>query len=319
VRAARKKGFMRSGIRGKDFTVFRGVNTVTSTKAEIDLSYSLSNDFFALWLDKNMHYTSARYETEDQSLEDAQENKSRVLYDWAGLDKTKTVLDIGCGWGSNVEYITRRGIKEAHGVTLSTEQYNDCVARNLPGGKFWCMDYADFTPPALYDSLVSIEMVDHVVSPDQANKGMAVELYRKYFNKCATFLKPGGIFAFQSILRNRVPRTRKDIEDLKFTADVIFPGGLNARLEELVMAVNPSFEILEMKTLRVHYGKTTAEWLRRFQMNETTIRSKWGDQVYVDYERYLETCVRAFKAHWSSDVQMKLRQITYPEPRDYSI
>jgi cyclopropane-fatty-acyl-phospholipid synthase len=292
---------------------------VTSTKEEIDLSYSLSNDFFALWLDKNMHYTSACYEAEDQSLEDAQENKSRILYDWAGLDSTKTVLDIGCGWGSNVDYICRRGIKEAHGVTLSTEQYNSCVERKMPGAKFWCMDYADFVPPAPYDALVSIEMVDHVVSPAQATQGMAVELYRKYFNKCATFLKPGGIFSFQSILRNRVPRTKKDIEDLKFTADIIFPGGLNARLEELVMAVNPSFEILEMKTRRVHYGKTTAEWLRRLQMNEKVIRSKWGDQVYVDYERYLDTCVRAFRAHWSSDVQMKLRHITAPEAADYRI
>lgn len=282
---------------------------MTSNKAEIDISYSLSNDFFALWLDEKMHYTSAVYQSEDQSLEAAQENKSRILYDLAELDKTKTILDIGCGWGANVEYISKRGIKEVHGVTLATEQYNECVSRNIPNAKFWCMDYADFVPPAPYDALVSIEMVDHVVSPAQANQGLAVELYRKYFNKCATFLKPGGIFSFQSILRNRVPRTKKDIEDLKFTADIIFPGGLNARLEELVMAVNPSFEIMELYTRRTHYGKTTGEWLHRLRKNEKTIRDKWGDNVYVDYERYLDTCVRAFKNHWSSDVQMKLRHI----------
>ena len=282
---------------------------MTSNKAEIDISYSLSNDFFKLWLDEKMHYTSAVYQSDDQSLEAAQENKSRILYDLAELDNTKTILDIGCGWGTNVEYISKRGIKEVHGVTLATEQYNECVARNIPNSKFWCMDYADFVPPAPYDALVSIEMVDHVVSPAQANQGLAVELYRKYFNKCATFLKPGGIFSFQSILRNRVPRTKSDIEDLKFTADIIFPGGLNARLEELVMAVNPSFEIMELYTRRTHYGKTTGEWLNRLRKNEKTIRDQWGDNVYVDYERYLDTCVRAFKNHWSSDVQMKLRHI----------
>ena len=282
---------------------------MTSNKAEIDISYSLSNDFFKLWLDDRMHYTSAVYQSDDQSLEAAQENKSRILYDLAELDKTKTILDIGCGWGANVEYVSKRGIKEVHGVTLATEQYNECVGRNIPNAKFWCMDYADFVPPAPYDALVSIEMVDHVVSPAQANQGLAVELYRKYFNKCATFLKPGGIFSFQSILRNRVPRTKKDIEDLKFTADIIFPGGLNARLEELVMAVNPSFEIMELYTRRTHYGKTTGEWLNRLRKNEKTIRAQWGDNVYVDYERYLDTCVRAFKNHWSSDVQMKLRHI----------
>lgn len=282
---------------------------MTSNKAEIDISYSLSNDFFKLWLDDRMHYTSAVYQSDDQSLEAAQENKSRILYDLAELDNTKTILDIGCGWGANVEYVSKRGIKEVHGVTLATEQYNECVSRNIPNAKFWCMDYADFVPPAPYDALVSIEMVDHVVSPAQANQGLAVELYRKYFNKCATFLKPGGIFSFQSILRNRVPRTKKDIEDLKFTADIIFPGGLNARLEELVMAVNPSFEIMELYTRRTHYGKTTGEWLNRLRKNEKTIRDQWGDNVYVDYERYLDTCVRAFKNHWSSDVQMKLRHI----------
>lgn len=281
---------------------------MTSTKSEIDQSYSLSNDFFRLWLDEKMHYTSAFYEG-DMSLEEAQINKCRYLYDYAELGPDKTVLDIGCGWGSNVEYIVGRGIKAAHGVTLATEQYDECVARNLPGSKFWCMDYADFVPEEPYDALVSIEMVDHVVSPAQSHQGMAIELYRKYFNKCATFLKPGGLFAFQSILRNRVPRTKKDIQDLKFTADIIFPGGLNARLEELVTAVNPSFEIEELVTQRVHYGKTTAEWLRRLRMHEKTIREQWGDEVFVDYERYLETCVRAFHNHWSSDVRMKLRHI----------
>ncbi len=282
---------------------------MTSTKSDIDQSYSLSNDFFRLWLDDKMHYTSAFYEHPDQSLEDAQANKSRLLYEYAELDATKTVLDIGCGWGANVEYIATRGIKEAHGVTLATEQYNECVSRNLPSSKFWCQDYADFVPPAPYDALVSIEMVDHVVSPAQSHAGIAVDLYRKYFDKCASFLKPGGLFAFQSILRNRVPRTKKDIEDLKFTADVIFPGGINARLEELVMAVNPSFEIEELVTQRVHYGKTTQEWLARLRKHEKTIRTQWSDQIFEDYDRYLATCVTAFKNHWSSDVRMKLRHI----------
>jgi cyclopropane-fatty-acyl-phospholipid synthase len=110
-------------------------------------------------------------------------------------------------------------------------------------------------------------------------------------------------------LRNRVPRARKDLEDLQFTADVIFPGGLNPRLEELVAAVNPHWEIEELRTQRVSYGKTTAEWLHRMKKHEPAIRAKWGNKVYDDYDRYLSTCVRAFDNHWSSDVQMKLRRI----------
>ena len=283
--------------------------TVTSTKEEIQVSYDVSNEFFRLWLDERMHYTCAVFEKDTDTLEQAQENKSRVLYDFAELDKQKTVLDIGCGWGANLEYIARRGIKEAHGITLSPAQTDEINARKIPGVKVWCTDYKDFAPRAPYDALVSIEMIDHLCSPAQAAKGQAVELYRKYFNRVAEWIKPGGWFAFQAILRNRVPRTKSDIADLKFTADEIFPGGLNPRLEDLILAVNPSFEIVELETRREHYGKTTAEWLRRLQLNEKTIISKWGERVYDDYVRYLSTCVRAFKNHWSSDVQMKLRHI----------
>jgi cyclopropane-fatty-acyl-phospholipid synthase len=74
-------------------------------------------------------------------------------------------------------------------------------------------------------------------------------------------VKPGACFALQAILRNRVPRSREDLANLKFTADVIFPGSLNPRLEELVAAVNPYWEIVELYTRREDCGKTTAEYL----------------------------------------------------------
>ena len=73
------------------------------------------------------------------------------------------------------------------------------------------------------------------------------------------------------------------------------------------MAIRPYWEVVEMRTQREDYGRTTGEWLRRLRANEATIRKTWGDKLYVDYERYLDTCVRAFDAYWSSDVQLKLR------------
>lgn len=282
---------------------------MTSTKDEVQVAYDVSNEFFRLWLDERMHYTCGVYENENDTLERAQENKSRILYEYAEVSPETTVLDIGCGWGANLEYVAKRGAKEAHGITLSSAQHEEIMARKIPNIKTWCADYKDFVPPHKYDSLISIEMIDHLCSPAQAAKGMAVDIYRAYFNKCAEWVKPGGLFGFQAILRNRVPRTRSDIADLKFTADVIFPGGLNPRLEDLIMAVNPSWEILELKTRRTDYGKTTGEWLRRLKLNEKRIREEWGDQVYQEYDRYLSTCVRAFANHWSSDVQMKLKKI----------
>ena len=282
---------------------------MTSTKHEIEVSYDVSNEFFRLWLDERMHYTSAVFENENDTLEQAQLNKCRVLYDFAEMNVEKRVLDIGCGWGANLEYLASRGVKNAHGVTLSTSQADEIRARKLPGVEIWVEDFMKFAPPVKYDALISIEMIDHMVSPAQANQGLAIDIYREYFKRCASVVKPGSFFGFQAILRNRVPRTRADLADLKFTADVIFPGGLNPRLEELVAAVNPYWEIVELKTRRTHYGKTTGEWLRRLRLNEATIRATWGDAIFADYDRYLSTCVRAFANHWSSDVQMQLRHI----------
>ena len=282
---------------------------MTSTQSQIEVSYDVSNEFFRLWLDDRMHYTSATFLTGDETLEQAQVNKCKMLYDYAEVTPDKLVLDIGCGWGANLEYLVSRGVKRVHGITLSTAQHDELVARKLPGVTTQVVDYKDYAPSEKYDALQSIEMIDHLCSPAQAQQGKAVDLYREYFRKTHGWVKPGACFGFQAILRNRVPRSRKDLEDLAFTADVIFPGGLNPRLEELVAAVNPYWEVLELRTQRVSYGKTTGEWLRRMSDHEADIRKRWGDKVYEDYDRYLSTCVRAFENHWSSDVQMKLRQI----------
>lgn len=284
---------------------------MTSTQAEIDRSYSVSNEFFRLWLDENMHYTCAAYDRDDMTLEEAQEHKARILYDFAELDETKTVLDIGCGWGSAIDCCVRFGIREAHGITLSTEQLVYCHERGLPESKakFILCDYALYEPAEKYDGLVSVEMIDHLCSPAQARDGLAVQLYRAYFDRLAQWVAPGAAFGFQAILRNRIPRNRKDLEDLAFTADVIFPGGLNPRIEELVQAISPNWELEQLIMRRTDYGRTTGEWLRRMRQHEAYIRATWGDQLFDDYERYLDTCVRGFANHWSGDVQMKLRRI----------
>ncbi|MGC6491246.1 MAG: class I SAM-dependent methyltransferase [Myxococcota bacterium] len=283
---------------------------MTSSQKDIDVSYSVSNEFFELWLDKNMHYTSASYEYEGQSLEDAQEAKIKRLADFAEADGSSVILDIGCGWGSAIEYlVNRRGVKEAHGITLSTAQLEWCHQRNLTRAKMFLQDYATYEPDFKYDGLISIEMIDHLCSPAQARAGKAVSIYRQYFNTLAKWVEPGASFGFQAILSDKVPRKRKDAEDLAFTADVIFPGGRNPRLEELVQAVRPNWEIEELVMQRTDYRKTTAEWLRRMRMHEDHIRKTWGDQLFDDYDRYLSTCVRGFDLFWCGDVQMKLRRV----------
>ncbi len=291
-----------------------------STKAEVEVSYDVSNDFFRLWLDERMNYTSAVFESPDQPLEAAQLNKLRILSDFAKMTPEKRVLDIGCGWGAAVEYaVTARGVKRAVGLTLSTAQAAEVNARKLPGVEVVCSDFRTWSTDERFDSLISICMMDHLCSPEEARQGKAVDLYRAFFKRCWEMTNPGAWFGLQTILRNRTPRmtpwgalpagTRKDLEDIYFVTREIFPGGLNPRIEEIIMAVNPYWEVVSVHTRRQDYQRTTAEWLRRLRLNEKTIRSTWGDKVFDDYDRYLATCVNAFDKHYSSLAQYELRRI----------
>jgi cyclopropane-fatty-acyl-phospholipid synthase len=291
-----------------------------SSQSDVEVSYDVSNEFFRLWLDERMNYTSAVYETPDQSLEAAQLNKLKILSDFAKAGPDKKVLDIGCGWGAALEYaVTSRGVKRAVGVTLSTAQSEEGAARKLPGVEIVVSDYMKFETDEKFDSVYSICMMDHLCSPEEARKGKAVDIYRAFFKHAWDQTNKGAWFGLQTILRNRTPRPspwgalprgeRKDLEDIYFCTTDIFPGGLNPRLEEIIQAVNPWWEVVSVNTRREDYQRTTGEWLRRLRLNEKTIRSKWGDKVFVDYDRYLDTCVRAFAQHYSSLAQYELRRI----------
>jgi cyclopropane-fatty-acyl-phospholipid synthase len=281
-----------------------------SSKADVEVSYDVSNEFFRLWLDERMNYTCAVYETPDQSLEAAQLNKLKILSDFAKVTPEKRVLDIGCGWGACLEYLSSaRQVKQSVGVTLSTEQAKEVNARKIPGAHVVGADFREFTYPDKFDSVISICMIDHLCSPEEARQGKAVDIYRNYFKKVHELTNQGAWFGLQTILRNKVPRIKKDLEDVYFCTHVIFPGGLNPRLEDIIQAVNPYWEVKQVNTRREDYGRTTGEWLRRMKLNEKTIRAKWGDKVFDDYDRYLSTCVRAFDMHYSSLAQYELRRI----------
>jgi cyclopropane-fatty-acyl-phospholipid synthase len=156
--------------------------------------------------------------------------------------------------------------------------------------------------------VISICMMEHIARPEEAREGKHIGLYRKYFKKAWEWTNPGAHFGLQTILRNRVPRDVQDLRDIGWLTYEIFPGGLSLRLEDVVMAVNPYWEIMEIKTRREDYSKTCAEWLLRMRNNETLVREKWGDKVFDDYDRYLRTCVKGFDKHYQSLAQYSLRR-----------
>jgi cyclopropane-fatty-acyl-phospholipid synthase len=280
-----------------------------STQADVAVSYDVDNDFFRLWLDPAMNYTCAVFDDTDD-LAEAQRAKLEVLAEFAGVDRESRVLDIGCGWGANLEHLVRvRQVRAAHGITLSPAQHEEIIRRRLPRVTADCVDYRDFRPAERFDAVMSICMIEHVVTPEEARAGRQVQHYRDYFRRAWEWTEPGARFALQTILRDRVPRDRADAVDVGWVTRTIFPGAITPRLEDVVRAVSPYWEILEIRTRREDYRRTCEHWLSRLRSHEEEIRARWGDEVFDDYERYLATCVRAFERHYQSLAQLALRRI----------
>jgi len=281
-----------------------------SNQEQVEVSYDVGNEFFRLWLDRRMNYTCALWDGVD-NLEDAQVQKLEWLHGAARLTPEKRLLDIGCGWGANLEYQTEvKGVRDAVGITLSRAQAMEVEARELPGVSCHVVDYRDFDPgDSLFDSVISICMMEHISTPAEVRAGHHLDAYRDYFARVHSWTRPGAYFGLQTILRDRVPRTRKDLADIGFVTYTVFPGGLSLRLEDIVRTVGPYWEIMEVRTRRRDYQKTCQAWLDGLRQHEGVIRETWGDQVFEDYDRYLATCVRGFERHYQSLAQYSLRRI----------
>ncbi len=261
-----------------------------------------------------MNYTCALYEDTvgfSDNFEKAQDNKLKRLSRLAGIGPhTESVLDVGCGWGANLEYqATINRVPSVHGITLSPEQWKKCTSRNLPNTTALCEDYKKYEAPIRFDSVMSICMVEHTVTPENARAGRAVDIYRDYFRRIHSWTKPKTFFGLQAITRCDVPRKRADLEDLRHATYTIFPGAVTPRVEDLIVAANPYYEVVEMHSMRDHYRATCAAWLAGLRKHESVIREKWGSQVYTDYDRYLSTCVKAFIENWQSLHQFSLRRL----------
>jgi cyclopropane-fatty-acyl-phospholipid synthase len=280
-----------------------------STQQEVEVSYDVGNEFFRLWLDERMNYTCAIWDGEC-SLEQAQLNKLGILSDFAQVSPGDRVLDIGCGWGAALEYLVeQRGVGEAHGITLSPAQLEEIEARRIPRCVAALCDYRDYRPQRPFDAVLSICMIEHVATPEQARRGEHVALYRDYFRRIHEWTEPGAHFGLQVILRDRIPRDRDDLRDIHWFTHHIFPGGLSLRLEDLVRATSPYWEILEIHTRREHYRRTMAAWAERYDRHEAEIRRRWGDTAFEDYRRYLHGGVRAFERRYQSLAQLSLRRL----------
>ena len=263
-------------------------NSKEQAKKNISYHYDLGNEFYGLWLDDTMTYSSAIFETGQESLEKAQTAKYKSMVDQMGAQPGDHVLEIGCGWGGFAEYAAKeRGLKIT-GLTISQEQYDYARERMQKAGlsdqvEIKLQDYRD--EKGLYDGIASIEMFEAV----------GEKYWPVYFETVKNRLKPGKNATLQiiTIEDKRFDIYRKGVD---FIQKYIFPGGmlpsptvLRAEVEKAGLNVLRSIE----------FGESYSQTLRRWH---DTFNERWDDVSLLGFDGrfrrmwnfYLTSCAAGF-------------------------
>lgn len=264
----------------KTFNLIKGLET-----REVRKHYDLGNEFYSLWLDKSMTYSCAFFAEPGMSLEDAQKEKRRIIYEKLQLKEGDRLLDIGCGWGSIIlESAMEYGVKSV-GITLSKNQYEYVKQKIEELGlkdrvEVYLMHYEDL--PKLgrtFNKVVSVGMFEHV------GKGR----HRKFFQVVSGVLEDGGLFLLHTI--GKVHPSSQS----RWIRKYIFPGGYLPSIEEVLRASkNLGFNFIDLDDWRLHYYFTLKEWKRRFLEHRDWVVKRYGEDFFRMWELYLTASAVSF-------------------------
>ena len=279
-------------------------NTKKQARKNISAHYDLGNDFYKLWLDDTMTYSSALFKTGQESTESAQIQKYEMMVDQMGVEPGDHVLEIGCGWGGFAEYAAKeRGLKVT-GLTISQEQFNYAVERIEKAGlsdlvTFKLQDYRDET--GTYDGIASIEMFEAV----------GEQYWPTYFQTLRDRLNPGRNATLQiiTVQDKRWHSYRKGVD---FIQKFIFPGGMlpsPTRLSEEIEAAG----LRKVKDIEFaeSYSVTLRRWFETFNDRWEQVASLgFDDRFRRMWNVYLTSCAATFHSR-TCDVL----QITVEKPK----
>jgi len=275
-------------------------NSKKGSRRNIHAHYDLGNAFYSRWLDPGMTYSSARFETPNETLSQGQTNKYAALARQIDLRPDHHVLEIGCGWGAFAEFAAKDVGAKVTALTISPSQYEFARKRLFEKGlaeraEVRLLDYRDVE--GRFDRVASIEMFEAV--------GEAY--WPRYFDKVREVLTPGGQAGIQVItIRDelfKVYRTRSD-----FMRKYIFPGGMlpcESRLRE--ETDRAGLEWRGISRFGQNYARTLSEWGARFEEAWEDIKNQGFDERFRRLWRfYLSYCEAAFRTGRTDVVQVSL-------------
>lgn len=262
--------------------------------AAIRYHYDVSNDFYALWLDRHMVYSCALFETGDESLDVAQERKLEHICRKLRLAPGETLLDIGCGWGGLLRWAARHHGVRGVGVTLSHQQHEYAQRRVEEEGlagqvEIRLQDYREIPGEALFDKVVSVGMYEHVGS---ANLPL-------YFGIIARLLRPGGALLNHGISAGDPNGQAQGPPGGEFIDRFVFPGGELPHVSRaLYEASRAGLEVVDFEDLRPHYPLTLLAWVRRLEAESDRAISAAGIERYRIWRMYMAGMAVAFDRGW---------------------
>lgn len=274
-------------------------NTRRGSRRNISAHYDLGNDFFRLWLDEHMMYSSAVYERPDMTLDEAAVAKLDRICRKLELKPGDRLLEIGTGWGGFAMHAARHYGCQVTTTTISREQYALAEARIAEAGledriTLLLEDYRDLE--GHYDKLVSIEMFEAV----------GHEYHATFFEKCCKLLKPAGLMVLQTITiaDQRFERARRSVD---FIQRYIFPGGCLPSVTSMTstMTRHTDLRLLHLEDIGPHYARTLKEWRQRLFARLDDVRRLGYSEPFIRmWEYYLCYCEGAFIERAIGDVQM---------------
>jgi cyclopropane-fatty-acyl-phospholipid synthase len=306
-----------SGSKAQAFTlnIFRIFNRIFHKKRANNLDgarkniaehYDLHNDFFALFLDPSMTYSSAYFLEEGMNLQEAQMAKYERLAGQLKLQSSDHVLEIGSGWGGNAIFMAKKYGCRVTSITISEEQLKLARTRVEEAGlsdqvKIELCDYRLLQ--GTFDKIISIEMLEAV----------GHEFLEQYFKRCHELLKKGGLLAIQVITcpDSRYDSLRKGVDWIQ---KHIFPGTLLPSVAAINKAINNTSDLslVDLKDIGLHYARTLSSWHDTFNTKLEEVKKLGFDETFIrKWNYYLCYCEAAFGMR-----NIQVMQMVYSRPNN---
>ena len=280
-------------------------NSISGSQKNIAEHYDLSNDFFKLFLDQSMMYSSAVFEDDQMTLDQASDLKKKIICEKLKLKPMDHLVEIGTGWGGFAIYAAQHYGCQVTSITISQAQYDEAVARVKAAGlshrvDIQLKDYRHLN--GQFDKLVSIEMIEAV----------GADYLSTYFEKCRSLLKPNGLALIQAITIEDA-RYTKALKTVDYIKRYIFPGSFIPCISVMTQtASNHQLRLKQLDDIGQSYAKTIHIWRERFLEAKAQVLAMGFDERFIRmWDFYLCYCEGGFEEGVISDVHLLFEASAY--------